>query len=154
VTYPNHAVATTISELFEPVQVNTQDGSANTAETVRRFRQVWTPDLRIIDSEGVELYRWNGYLPPAEFLPQLLAGRAEALLRSDRGEEAADEFARVLRAYPTSFVAAEVAYFTAVSRYRLSHEPADLLEKWAHLQSRYPESRWRTKQSFVEQPKT
>ena len=120
---------------------------------MRRFRQVWTPDLRILDGDGVELYRWNGYLPPAEFLPQLLAGRAQALLRSERGEEAADAYADILRRFPTSFVAPELAYFAAVSRYRLSHEAPDLLDNWVHVQRRYPMSEWRTKQSFIENKK-
>jgi hypothetical protein len=152
VTYPNDAVANAIATYFEPVQINTQDGSANTTATVRRFRQVWTPDLRILDGEGVELYRWNGYLPPGEFLPQLLAGRAQALLRSEQGEEAAAAYAEILRTYPTSFVGSEVAYFTAVAQYRVTHEPADLLGTWGRLQARYPMSEWRTKQSFTEKP--
>jgi hypothetical protein len=149
VTYPDESVATAVTSYFVPVQINTQDGTEDTREVVRRFRQVWTPDLRILDG-GVELYRWNGYLPPTEYLPRLLAGRAEALLRSERGEEAAEAYADVLRRYPTSFAAPEVAYFTAVSRYRVSHEPADLLDNWAHVQHRYPTSEWRTKQSFIE----
>ena len=148
-TYPDEAVATAVSKYFVPVQINTQDGTEDTREVVRRFRQVWTPDLRILDGD-VELYRWNGYLPPAEYLPRLLAGRAEALLRSERGEEAAEAYADVLRRYPTSFAGPEVAYFKAVARYRVSHEPADLLDNWAEVQHRYPTSEWRTKQSFIE----
>ena len=149
-TYPDESVSAAILNFFVPVQINTQDSSPNTAETVQRFRQVWTPDLRIIDSEGVELHRWNGYLPPTEFLPQLLAGRAQALLRSDRGDEAADAYADVLRRFPTSFIATEVAYFAAVSQYRISHQITDLLGNWDHVQRRYPMSEWRTKQSFIE----
>ena len=149
-TYPDDAVSSAISTFFVPVQINTQDAAPNTTDTVQRFRQVWTPDLRIVDGEGMELYRWNGYLPPTEFLPQLLAGRAQALLRTGRGEEAADAYADILRRYPTSFVAPEVAYFAAVCRYRITHEVSDLLENWGHLQRRYPMSQWRTKQSFTE----
>ncbi len=149
-TYPDDAVSLAISTLFVPVQINTQDATRNTTETVQRFRQVWTPDLRIVDGEGIELYRWNGYLPPTEFLPQLLAGRAQALLRTGSGEGAADAYADILRRYPTSFVAPEVAYFAAVSRYRITHEASDLLGNWDHLQRRYPTSEWRTKQSFTE----
>ena len=149
-TYPDESVSAAILNFFVPVQINTQDSSPNTAETVQRFRQVWTPDLRIIDSEGVELQRWHGYLPPTEFLPQLLAGRAQSLLRSDRGDEAADAYADVLRRFPTSFIAPEVAYFAAVSQYRISHQITDLLGNWDHVQRRYPMSEWRTKQSFIE----
>ncbi len=150
VTYPDPAVETAVSTFFVPVQINTQDDTPATHDVVRRFRQVWTPDVRILDSDGVELYRWNGYLPPTEFTARLLTGRAEALLRSGRDPEAADAYADVLRTHPTSFAAAEAAYFAGVSRYRLTHEPADLLDNWTALQHRYPSSQWRTKQSFTE----
>lgn len=152
VTYPDEAVQAAIAQHFEPVQIDTQDGTEVTASTVKKFRQVWTPDLRILDAEGVELYRWNGYLPPSEFLAQLLAGRAHALLRSGRDGDAAEAYQDVLTRFPTSMIAPEAAYFAAVAAYRGSGEPPDLIENWQQLQSRYPDSTWRVRQSFIEQP--
>lgn len=149
-TYPDREVQQAIEDNFEPVQINTQDGTPETAEVVARFRQVWTPDLRILDSEGVELYRWNGYLPPSEFVAQLLAGRAHALLRSSDDAAAATAYEDVLRRFPTSFVAAEASYFSAVAAYRGSGEAPDLIDNWQQLQRRHPGSAWRTKQSFIE----
>ncbi len=151
-TYPDQGVVHAVGEFFEPVQIDTQDGSDETAATVARFRQVWTPDLRVLDGDGVELYRWNGYLPPTEFLPQLLAARAHGLLRSGRDTDAAEAYRDVLRRFPTSFVAPEAAYFTAVTAYRASHEAPDLIDNWQRLQQRYPNSSWRLKQSFIERP--
>jgi TolA-binding protein len=139
-----------IESFFEPVQINTQDGTSATAEAVAKFRQVWTPDLRILDTDGTELYRWNGYLPPNEFLAQLLAARAHALLRSGHDGAASDAYQDVLQRFPTSFVAPEAAYYGAVAAYRNSGNPPDLLDNWQRLQSRYPSTEWRTKQSFTE----
>ncbi|MEZ5374139.1 MAG: hypothetical protein R2704_15705 [Microthrixaceae bacterium] len=150
-TYPDESVQTTIARYFEPVQIDTQDGTEATAAAVRKFRQVWTPDLRILDAEGVELYRWNGYLPPSEYVAQLLAGRAHALLRSGLDADAAEAYQDVLRRFPTSFVAPEAAYFAAVAAYRGSGDPPDLIDNWQQLQRRYPDSTWRVRQSFIEE---
>ena len=139
-----------IEEHFEPVQINTQDGTEATAEVVARFRQVWTPDLRILDADGFELYRWNGYLPPSEYVAQLLAGRAHALLRLGDDAAASEAYQDVLRRFPTSFVAAEAGYFAAVAAYRGSGDAPDLIDNWQGLQARHPSSEWRIKQSFIE----
>jgi thioredoxin-related protein len=79
VTYPNAAVREAIAQRFVPCQIDTLD-EAN-AGLVKKFRQAWTPDLRVLDPDGVELYRWNGYLPPYEFLAQLLVAEAQGWLR-------------------------------------------------------------------------
>jgi hypothetical protein len=148
VTYPEAAVAETITRQFVPVQVNTQDGSGT--EIIARYRQVWTPDLRVLGPDGFEYHAWNGYLPPYEFLPRLLVGQAHALLRQDRDADAAQVLDDVLRRFPSSHAAPEAAYYLAVARYRHSHQPEDLLGNWERLRHRYPGSVWRVKQSMVE----
>jgi len=148
VTYPEVAVGETISQRFIPVQINTQNGTG--AEVIDRYRQVWTPDLRVVGADGFEYHGWNGYLPPFEFIPRLLVGQGHALLRQRRDSEAADTFEDVLRRFPTSHAASEAAYYLAVARYRHSHQAPDLLGNWEQLRLRYPGSVWRLKQSMVE----
>ena len=58
--------------------------------------------------------------------------------------------AYLLGAFPTSFVAPEAQYYLAVSKYKASHEGADLIGGWKQLQARFPDSIWRVKQSFTE----
>ena len=82
---------------------------------VECFQQAWTPDLRILSPQGVELYHWNGYLPPFEFLPQLLVAQAQACLRRQDPGSAAEVYRDVLERFPTSAVAPEAQYFLAVS---------------------------------------
>jgi hypothetical protein len=149
VTYQEPAVADTISQRFVPVHVNALEESSK--PLVERFRQIWTPDLRILGSDGFEFYRWNGYLPPYEFLPQLLVGQAQSCLRMHDEPGAAAVYEDVLRRFPTSEFAPEAQYYLAVSKYRRSHEAEDLLGGWRKLQGRYPDSIWRVKQSFTEQ---
>jgi TolA-binding protein len=149
VTYSEPLVAETIKARFVPVQINTQEEAARSM--VECFQQVWTPDLRVASPQGIDLYHWNGYLPPFEFLPQLLVAQAQACLRLQDPGGAAAVFEEVLRRFPTSAVAPEAQYFLAVSLYKQSHKAADLLDNWRRLQTQYPNSLWRFKQSFIEQ---
>ena len=83
-------------------------------------------------------------------LPRLVLGLGKAALKEDRFEDAARCFDEVVTKYPLSDVAPEATYWAAVSRYKGSHEGEDLLGGWRKLQSRYPNSVARTKQSFTE----
>jgi hypothetical protein len=149
VTYSDAQVIDTITARFVPMQINTQEAAG--LPLVQRFAQVWTPDLRVVSPDGVDLYRWNGYLPPAEFVPQLLVAQAQTLLRLQDEPGAAAIYREVLERFPTSAVAPEAQYFFAVSAYKHSHNASDLLDNWRRLQTRYPDSIWRVKQSFTEQ---
>ena|ERR1700694_3141814 len=139
VTYPEAAAAARLSERFVRCQINTQDGSS--AVVVQQYRHLWTPDLRILDSDGFELYRWNGNLPPFEFLAQLLVAQGHSLLRLQKEAEAI--FEDVVNRLPNSDVALEAQYFSAVAKNESTHEGNDLLKGWHQLRSRYPSSTWR-----------
>ncbi len=115
---------------------------------LERFRHIWTPDLRILDSTGFELYRWNGYLPPAEFAAQLLVALGHARLRLRQFELAEKHYADILRRFPTSLVAPEAQYFAAVTAYRKTGEANSLLHGWHALEITYPNSEWTVKQNF------
>ena len=133
------------------MQIDATD-EANTS-LVDHFRQIWTPDLRVLDPDGFEYDGWQGYWPPTELAARILLGRARGLARQRREEEAEAAYEDVLRRFPTSYVAPEAAYWRSVCRYKRTHEPEDLLGGWSRtLQTRYPYSRWRTAQSWSEPP--
>jgi hypothetical protein len=48
----------TIAEHFVGVQINTQDKNAK--PIIERYRQVWIPDVRVLDPDGLEYDSWNG----------------------------------------------------------------------------------------------
>jgi tetratricopeptide (TPR) repeat protein len=150
VSYPDAAVAAYINDSFVPLQIDTTD--ERNANLVARFHQIWTPDIRVLTDDGTELDGWQGYLPPSELLPRLMTGRARALARLERNDEARDVYEDVLRRFPRSFVAAEAAYWCAVLRYKSTHNADDLLGGWTKGLARYPDSRWRVAQSFTEAP--
>jgi len=141
-------VTSAIADRVIPVKIKPMD-SANHA-IVQRYQQVWTPTIMLLSPEGQALHEWNGYLPPDLYLPQLVFGLGKAALKQDRLGEAAECFDEVITKYPTSDVAADACYWAVVARYKGSHEAEDLLGGWQKLQSRYPQSVARIKQSFTE----
>lgn len=102
--------------------------------------------------DGSELYRFDGFSPPPEFMARVQCAYAMAYLRIKRFHEAAALYEDVLTRFSTSFAAAEAQYYLGVARYRANPEGDDLLDQWAGLRSRYPASEYRMKQSFKELP--
>ena len=145
-SYPQTFVQAIIDEYSAPVQI---DNSLDESKPLlQRFHHVWTPDLRVLDEGGAELYRWNGYLPPAEFAAQLLVAFAHARLRLREFDLAGPLYADALKRFPTSIVAPEAQYFAAVTAYRKSGEAKDLLHGWHQLETTYPSTEWTVKQNF------
>lgn len=130
-TYPQTFVQDIINEFCVPVQIN--NSLDENKPLLTRFRHIWTPDLRVLDTDGYELYRWNGYLPPAEFAAQVLSALGLARLRLRQFDKAQGHFTDVLRRFPTSFAAPEAAYFLGVTNYRNSGEANALLHGWHDL---------------------
>ncbi|HXN08800.1 MAG TPA: hypothetical protein VN860_03985 [Candidatus Acidoferrales bacterium] len=145
-TYPQTFVQEIVEAQCIPAQVNnTLDANK---PVVERFRHIWTPDLRILDGSGFELYHWSGYLPPAEFAARLLAGLGFARLRLRQFDEAANLYADVIGRFPTAFAAPEAQYFAGVTAYRKTGEANGLLHGWHELEKTYPQSEWAVKQNF------
>jgi len=134
-----------------PVRIDTSD-DAN-APLIERFREIWTPDLRVLGADGFEYDSWQGYWPPAELTARLILGRARALARQRREADAEAAYEDILLRFPRSYAAPEAAYWRAVCRYKRTHQPNDLLGEWRRtLVIRYPDSLWRTAQAWSEPP--
>jgi TolA-binding protein len=80
----------------------------------------------------------------------LILGLGKAALKQGRFDVAASCFDEVVAKHPASDVAPDACYWAAVARYKGSGQGDDLLGGWRKLQSRYPTSVARIKQSFTE----
>ncbi len=150
VTYPHDYVTDAITRHAVPVQID--NTNPESAALLARIHHIWTPDVRVLNDASDELYRFDGFLPPAEFVARLLCGFAMAHLREKRFGRAENLYLEVLRNYSTTYAAPEAQYYLGVSRYRSDPESDELLAQWANLRSRYPESEYRVKQSFKDFP--
>ena len=108
----------------------------------KRFNAVWTPTILILDSEGHEHYRIEGYLPRGEFHAQLLLGIARNFVMHKRWKDAEPWYERVINDFPNTKAAPEAIYWRGVSRYSVSHDGTALGATAAELDANHPDSIW------------
>ncbi|HZZ00448.1 MAG TPA: tetratricopeptide repeat protein [Candidatus Baltobacteraceae bacterium] len=149
-TYPHAEVAQAILDHAIPVQID--NSKTESQQFLHSIHHIWTPDVRVFGGDGYELYRFDGFLPPPEFIARTLCGFAMAYLRLKRFDRAEALYVDVLKRFSTTYAAPEAQYYLGVSRYRRDPGSDELLTQWANLRSRYPGSEYRVKQSFKEFP--
>jgi hypothetical protein len=136
-------VARFINENFVPVKIHIKEQPA----TFERFGAQWTPTLLVLDSGGTERYRFEGYLPPAEFLAQLETGLAKIAFARGQWKEAQERFRHITREYPDTETAPEAVYWAGVSRYKDSGDAVALIDTAREFEQRYQDSSWARKAS-------
>lgn len=149
-TYPQVLVAETILAHAIPIQFDNSKAENN--RFLHGIHHIWTPDIRILNHDGFEFYRWEGFLPPDEFVARTLCGFGLSYLRSKRFDQAEAVYVDVLKRFSTTYAAPEAQYYLGVARYRRDPDSEELLTQWANLRSRYPSSEFRVKQSFKDFP--
>jgi len=110
-----------------------------------RFDAVWTPTVLIMDPDGNERWRIEGYLPKEEFRAQLEMGLARVSFMQKQWAEAERRYADVLERYPNSTSAPEALYWKGVSHYKATNDHTVLGELPGQFKEKYPESVWALK---------
>lgn len=101
--------------------------------------------MLILDSNGKERFRIEGYLPRKEFRAQLELGLARVAFMSKQWAEAERRYAEVLDRYPGSHAAPEALYWKGVSRYKATNDHTVLGELPEQFRQKYPNSIWALK---------
>jgi outer membrane protein assembly factor BamD (BamD/ComL family) len=101
----------------------------------------------ILDSNGVERWRLEGYLPPLEFRAWLEMGLARVAFMQKRWEVAEGKYAAIAENYPETNSASEALYWRAVSHYKLTNDHTVLGQIVKPLTEKYPNSVWALKTS-------
>jgi TolA-binding protein len=149
VTYPHEQVSQFLKENFIPVKLNTKEESDALNEATRLYAPIWTPTLLVIDHDKRVARRIEGFLPPEEFLPEMLLAQGTLLLRKNLYADAYALFQKVLTDYPNSLAIPEALYWAGVSAYRRDNAPDGLLKHWNELGERFPHSTWWQRASFI-----
>jgi TolA-binding protein len=110
-----------------------------------RFDALWTPTVIILDPNGKEKFRIEGYLPKDEFRAQLELSLARVAFMSKDWAGAERRYAEVLERYPKSKAAPEALYWKGVSHYKASNDHTVLGELPGQFQEKYPDSSWALK---------
>ena len=110
-----------------------------------RFDALWTPSVIILDPNGKERFRIEGYLPTNEFRAQLELALARVSFMSKNWKDAERRYTEVLERYPESKAAPEALYWKGVSRYKATNDHTVLGELPGQFQQKYPDSEWALK---------
>jgi TolA-binding protein len=136
-------VAGLIQENFVPVKIHVKENAA----AFERFGAQWTPTIIIADPEGKERYRFEGYLPPEEFMAQLELGLAKVAFTKNDFARAEELYKDIVRRFPKSAAAPEALYWAGVSKYKASNDPAALKQTAEAFRSEYGDTQWAKKAS-------
>lgn len=150
VTYQDTAVMDFIAQHFIPVKLNVKQPKPEFRELLRMAKPLFTPLLLFLDSNGTEVRRFTGYLPPAEFVAELRFVLGCVDLLHTRFAESYAQFRGIIERYPKTHVAPEALYWAGVAAYRWNHRGLDgLIPEWIELRARYPQSSWWTRASCI-----
>jgi hypothetical protein len=145
--YPDPQVSEFITRHFAPVLAHVRDQAELFKQLGQRFNAQWTPTVLIVDPDGRERHRIEGFLPVDEFLSQLRLGLAHSAFARGQFGEAEPLFREVVERHPNTEAAAEAQYWAGVSRYKATNDAGALADTARAFGERYQESNWAKKAS-------
>ena len=145
--YPDERVARFITENFIPARVHVREQPDAFRRFGERYNAQWTPTILVIDPEGKERHRVEGFLPADDLLAQLTLGLGHSAFARQDWKEAERRFREVVDRYPDSEAAPEAQYWAGVSRYKATNDPSALGETARAFTQRYQDSSWAKKAS-------
>ena len=136
-----------ITSRFIPVQVHIQDQKP----IFERFNAQWTPTQLVLDADGVERHRTEGFLPVDDFLAQLDLGLGRLHFQHEEFDKAESVLRSACDSFPKAGAAPEACYWAGVAAYKGTHDANHLAATARRLKERYPESEWARKASVWSQ---
>ena len=112
-----------------------------------RFDALWTPTILVMDSEGVERFRIEGYLSKDEFRAHLEMGLARISFMDKKWSDAWRRYSEIAERYPDAKVAPEAIYWKGVCRYKETNDHTVLGEVAEDLKGKYADNVWALKSS-------
>ncbi len=140
--YPDPRVADFVAAQFVPVKIDVRKNP----KPMDRFGALWTPTIILLDPQGTERYRFEGYLPVELFLAQLTLGLGHVAFAMKDWVAAEAWFHEVVEKYPNSEAAPEALYWEGVSRYKAGDQSA-LGQTAQNFKMRYSDTSWAKKSS-------
>jgi hypothetical protein len=145
--YPDPKVHAFVNEHFLPVRVHVKQQADEYKRLGAQFNVHWTPTTLVVDAEGLERHRVEGFLPADDYIAQLKLGLGHSAFARGQFAEAAQRFDELLKSAPASDAAPEALYWAAVSRYKATGDPSPLRDAAQTFRNRYQDSSWAKKAS-------
>lgn len=137
VTYSTEGMGSFIDLNFIPVQIEVTNKAL-----MEKYGVSWTPTILVLDADGKEHYRVVGYVPPEEFIPLFMVGKARWALDTGNYALARATLEEMMTRCPHPRAAAEAIYFLGVARYKMDHDPKPLRTAYEELKANYADSEW------------
>jgi hypothetical protein len=99
----------------------------------------------LLDSDGKERIRLEGYLPNNDFIGALMNGLGRLAFVRKKYSDAERWYRDVITRFGSTHFAAEAMYWQAVSQYSASHDHSVLSKVAEELRNAYPSSVWASK---------
>jgi hypothetical protein len=145
--YPDPRIVELIDRHFVPVRVHVKEQADAYKKLAARFGVEWTPTILVVDRNGQERHRIEGFLPADDFLPQLALGAAHARFASAEFEAAAALFDEIATQYGSTDAGPEGQYWAGVARYKGTGDASALKETARRFTERFTNSSWAKKAS-------
>jgi hypothetical protein len=106
---------------------------------------VWTPTVLLLDSDGKERVRLEGYLTNTDFVAALENGLGRIAFVQKKYADAEHWYGDVVTRFVQSHFAPEAMYWRAVSHYKGTNDHTVLGKVAEELRTTYSTSVWATK---------
>ena len=154
VTWPDASVGSFLTENYRGTKFDLMNPHDEFSAATATAKVMWAPTFIIDDGRGRELRRWTGWLPPEEFLPELMLPVAMNHLHIRRIDEGAALLAKVVEESPKAPAAAEALHFLGIFEFLAGkRDMAKLRERWNAVREQYPESRFARHSEVIDDAK-
>jgi hypothetical protein len=136
--YPSGSVASFVTRNFVPVRAHVKEQPA----AFERFGAQWTPTLIVLDPDGVERHRIEGFLPADDLVAQLRLGLAHAARARGEFADAERRYGELADDPSAGDAAPEALYWAGVSRYKGSGDASALTDTARQFQARFTGTPW------------
>jgi hypothetical protein len=99
----------------------------------------------LLDSEGKERVRLEGYLPNNDFVVALMSGLGRIAFVHKKYADAERWYGEVVTRFATSHIAPGAMYWRAVAHYKATNDHTVLGKVAEELRATYPSSVWASK---------
>lgn len=145
--WPDERVIGLVRDHFIPVRVNVREDRDQFKRLAERYGAKWTPAILVLDEQGDEEYRIEGFVTADQLLARLDIGLGRDAYLHARYPEAEQHFTAVVDRKPDDEATAEALYWSGVSRYKGTKDAGALGRAAADLAARHGSSVWATKAS-------
>ena len=142
--WPDERVVRLVTENFLPARVHVRQDAADFKRFGERYGAPWTPTILVLDAEGVERHRIEGFLPLEDFLAQVTIGLGHLAFQAGRWKEAGARFRDVVDHLPQAEGAPEALYWAGVARSK-GGDAGALAETARQFETSYTDSGWAKK---------